>query len=343
MRKQKRSKSKFRRFMKFTLVTMAILLVFAGLGAAYIINQINTVTSNTQLELERGSHSEYREEEVSLSSDPVSVLFLGIDSRDSNLRGLSDAMVLATFNPNEGTVKMLNIPRDSRVEIVGRGTQDKINHAHAFGGVDMTIDTVENFLQVPVDYFATINFTAFMEIIDAFGGVEVEVPFSFTEIDSEDNQGEITVEEGTQNLMGEEALAFVRTRRFDSDLARGERQKEVIEALIREAASLSSITRYGDVMDSVEDHMKTNLSFSDLVGFHSYSDSLDTIESLSFKGTDNTIDGVYYYQVNEDSLAEISTRLRVHLELEEAAAEQSEEDSEGEAAGETGEAGSQNQ
>ncbi len=316
MKQEKKKKSTFRRFMKITVITMLLLIITVGAGFAYVTYKVHDVTSTTNQELDRGDRSEYRVEAVSPDKDNISILFLGVDDRNGDLSGRTDAMVLATFNQEEGTVKMLNIPRDSRVDIPGRQNLDKINHAHAFGGVDLTVETVENLLDIPVDYFVTLDFTAFMEVIDTFGGVEVDVPFTFSEMNSRDQANAITVNEGLQKLDGEEALAFVRTRRNDNDLQRGERQKQVLEALIKEAASLSSITRFSSVMDSIEDHMRTNLSFGNIVSLHSYSSGLDEIDSLSIDGSDSRINGIYYYDLNPESKEEISSKLRSHLDVE---------------------------
>ncbi|UCZ52708.1 LCP family protein [Bacillus shivajii] len=315
--KKKKQTSRFRRTWKTFGIFFFVTFLVLGSVAAYMAHKMHDVTSSAQLDLERGDRSDIREEAVTPSKDSISILFLGVDDRTGNLSGRTDAMLLATFNEEEGTVKLLNIPRDSLVEIPGRG-QDKINHAHAFGGIDLTIDTVENLLNVPVDYFVTLNFTAFMEIINTLGGVEVDVPFSFTEMDSEDRKGAIAIEEGIQTLSGEEALAYARMRKQDprGDLGRGDRQKQILEALINKGASFSSITRFNDILDSIENHMKMNLSFTDLVSLHSYAPKLNNIDQLSFEGDNTRLNGIFYYQLREESVNTISKELRQHLDLE---------------------------
>ncbi|ARK32199.1 LCP family glycopolymer transferase [Halalkalibacter krulwichiae] len=313
-RRKKKGKKGVLRF--FMLVGFVLFLAF-GAGAGYLIYKISNVTANTQLELERGDKSERRDQAVSPSKDNISVLFLGVDSRDSDLRGRTDAMLLATFNRTDSSIKLLSIPRDTLVDIPGRVNADKINHAHAYGGLDLTISTVEEFLDIPVDYYVTLNFTAFMEIIDAFGGVDVEVPFTFTEQNSEGRLDKITINEGWQTLDGEEALAYVRMRKKDplGDIGRGMRQQQVMQALIEKASSFSSITRYGDVLESIEEYLNMNLSFGNLVALHSYAASLNNIEQINLQGDNATINGVYYYQVRDESREEISTLLKRHLEL----------------------------
>lgn len=246
--KQNKKKPMKRAMKVFLLVFLSLLLV-GGLGLAYVIHKFAAVAADAQYELERGDRSSYRDGSVNPITDPVSILFLGLDSREGDLTGRTDAMVLATFNPSDKSIKMLNIPRDSMVEIPGRVRPDKINHAHAFGGLDLTINTVENLLDIPVDYFVSLNFDAFMEIIDALGGITIYSDRTFTERDN-GTYGTITIHQGEQRLNGQEALAYVRMRKSDprGDLGRGDRQKEVIEAIVDEAASFSSITRFNPIM-----------------------------------------------------------------------------------------------
>ncbi|MCT8140337.1 LCP family protein [Anaerobacillus sp. CMMVII] len=312
-KKQKRSK-----IFKFIGFTFFALFIVAGAAVGYFVNKMANLAESAQHDLDRGAHSEKRDRAVNPSKDNFSVLFLGLDDRDGSLKGRTDALLLATFNKNERTIKMVNVPRDARVEIPGRDRMDKINHAHAFGGLDLTIDTVENLFDIPVDYFVKLNFDAFLEIVDALGGIEVDVPFTFSEMNSKDRKGSITIHEGIQTLNGEEALAFARMRKSDprGDLGRGDRQKQIIEAIIRKGATFSSITKFEDVMNGVESNLSTNFSFGNMLSLHNYSSSLNNIESLTIKGDNLTLNRIYYYELNPESLAEVSSTLRIHLGLE---------------------------
>lgn len=317
-KQEKKKRSPLYKFFKVVGLLAITLFIVGGTAFGYFFLKMANVTSGAQQDLERGDRSEMREEVVNPGRDNISVLFLGVDDRSESLRGRTDAMILATFNKDDHSIKMLSIPRDSRVEIVGRDRMDKINHAHAFGGVDMTIDTVENLFDIPVDYFVKLNFDAFMEIVDELGGVEVEVPFSFSEMNSDDKKGAITINKGLQTLNGEEALAYVRMRKSDprGDIGRGERQQQVIKAIIEKTTSMSSITRYDNLLDSIERHLAMNFTFQNIISLHSYGRSLNSIESLQLEGKNSTINGIYYYELNTDSVAEVSTVLRLHLGIE---------------------------
>lgn len=157
-----------------------------------------------------------------------------------------------------------------------------------------------------------------MYVIDALGGIEVEVLFTFEEMDSIDQKSAITLNEGLQNLNGEEALAFARMRKKDprGDIGRGERQQQVLAAIIKKGASFSTLTKFDDVLASIETNLATNLSFGNILSLHSYSSGLKDIESLSLQGADVTIKGIYYYELDNDPVKEVSEVFREHLKLE---------------------------
>ena len=138
--------------------------------------------------------SEKREEEITLGKqDPFSVLVLGVDEREGD-KGRSDTMIVMAVNPKLKTTKMVSIPRDTYTEIVGHGTTDKLNHAYAFGGIQMSMDSVENLLDIPIDYVIEVNMEGFQTIVDAVGGVSVNNPFEFTQDSIRYAAGEITLD-----------------------------------------------------------------------------------------------------------------------------------------------------
>ena len=157
-RRKRRQRRIFRIFMLIGLLSFVVL----GGAIGYFAWKLTDVAADTQETLERGEKSELREVAVDPKEDNISVLFLGVDNRDGELDGLSDAMLLATFNKQEHSVKLTSIPRDSLVTIPGRG-EDKITHAHAYGGTDLAVRTVEELFNIPVDYFVKLNFEAFID------------------------------------------------------------------------------------------------------------------------------------------------------------------------------------
>ncbi|PAE17960.1 hypothetical protein CHH91_00185 [Virgibacillus sp. 7505] len=304
------------------LLLIPVLILGAG-GAAYAAHLWTSAASaidNAHVADTRDK-SALRDEAVDPVEDNVSILFMGVDDSDTRDEGnsRSDAMILATFNKKEHSVDLLSIPRDSYVYVPEVDRQTKITHAHAYGGAQASVETVENFLNVPVDYYAEINFNAFMDIIDTLGGIEVEVPYELYEQNSKDQKDAIHLEEGLQELNGEEALALARTRHYDNDIERGKRQQEIIKAMITKASSAGSVFKYDALIQDVGDNLSTSLTFDQIKSFISYGTSNDlTINTLNLNGTGGKLsDGIWYYQVDPASLADVQTQLRKHLGLSE--------------------------
>lgn len=258
-------------------------------------------------------HPDVIEEKLLSNIDSISVLLLGVDSRDNNFVGRSDSMMLLTSNKDDKSIKLVNIPRDSYVWISGKGFRDKINHAHAFGSSLMAEKTVEDLFGIDIDHVITINFDSFEKVIDLFGGVEVDVPFTFTENDTKGNV--INFNKGSQVLNGEEALAYVRMRKQDSkgDLGRGERQQEVIESLIKEVASFSSVTKVKGLYDLVKNNVKTDIGLSEILELIPHIKNYDNIEKLTLGGKSKKIKGIYYYELDKDILNDTVLNIQRHL------------------------------
>ncbi|WP_458411837.1 LCP family protein [Schinkia sp. CFF1] len=322
MGRYKRRKRKVTKALLIILVPLFI--VFAGMAAyaSYLASTAKTVVEGSQHKLDSRKFeekSELRVQKVDPRVDNISILFLGIDDSSDHVFSKTtrtDAMILATFNKKAKSVKMVSIPRDSRVELVGRGRMDKITHAHAYGGLDMTVKTVEKLFGMPVDYYVRLNFDAFIKIIDALGGIEVDVPFNIVEQNSHRQKNKVKIAKGLQTLNGEEALAYARTRKYDGDVERGQRQQEILKAIINKGLSLRSVMKYGDVIESVGDNLTTNMSFDEMLAFHDYAyagKNID-VEMMKLKGKPARIDRLYYYLLDDENLEEVKTKFKQHLE-----------------------------
>lgn len=292
--------------------------IVSGYGA-YLTDKAKQATTSSQLELKRGDMSKKRDEIVDPYQDNISILFLGVDDsekRDYDSNARSDAMVLATLNEEEKSIKLVSIPRDSYAYIPQMDKMDKITHAHAYGGVDYAVSTVENLFDVPVDYYVRLNFNAFVETVDTLGGIEFDVPFDMTEKNSDDQHGAIQLEEGQQDITGEEALALARSRQYDSDQARGKRQMEILQSIFDEASDMKSVTKYGSLIDSIGNNMKTNMSFDEMSALHNYVLNRNiSFETMQLDGEGTYINDLYYFKVYDDSLASIQSELQTHLDL----------------------------
>src|SRR3954470_19209550 len=178
-------KKKILEWVVFPLMVIAI----SAIGySTFLYSKAQTAMNDSYDPFDRTSSK--REEIVNPNIDNVSVLFIGVD--DSEERGYgtnsrSDALILATFNEKAKSVKLVSIPRDSYVNIPDYG-KDKITHAHANGGPVTTIETAEELLDIPVDFYVKLNFNAFVDVINAIGGIKVDVPYDFSESDSDEKK-----------------------------------------------------------------------------------------------------------------------------------------------------------
>ncbi|MGG3605557.1 LytR family transcriptional regulator [Priestia megaterium] len=307
-RRRKKRKSKKKKGFKIALGIMLLLILGVGIYGYSVYSSVTNTFNRTHEPLNR-EKSDKRSEKVSLAErDPISILLLGVDQRGAD-RGRSDSLMLLTVNPDKKAVKMLSIPRDTRTEIIGTGKEDKINHAYAFGGVDMSIKTVENFLNVPIDYYIQVNMESFKDIVDAVGGVTVNNTLDFT------YEGH-HFEKGKLELNGEKALSYSRMRYDDprGDFGRQSRQQQIIQAVINEGASIKSLTNYGTILDAIGDNVKTNLTFADMKEIQSnYKEARNNVEHIQINGTGGKMNGIYYYNVPEGERTKVSNILKENL------------------------------
>lgn len=292
------------------------LFVFLIVGGTYMYSQFNKFNDKTYRELERGRKSMKREHKISPLKDNISILIIGEDNSatregEYGKNARSDALLLATINKEDASINLVSIPRDTRVYIPIKEKKDKIAHAHAFGGVDGTINTVENFLDIPVDYYLKFNFDSFLNLIDTIGGIDLDVPITFTEQDSQDQANAIHLEKGYQHLNSEQALALTRTRHIDSDFMRGQRQQLVIEAIGKKLLTINSLSKFNSILDKISPHTSTNLTTSDILSIAStmMGKSVE-INKQQIKCNDMYINGIYYAQPDTESVQQISRDLK---------------------------------
>lgn len=296
---------------KWMTAAIWILAAFLIGGAAFAIHLSKTVY-DTAKEIHKPIErkTEKREEQVSTKKkDPFSVLLLGVDEREND-RGRADTIIVATVNPEQKSIKLLSIPRDTYVEIPGREGKDKINHSYAFGGSKLTVETVEKFLDIPIDYYVKVNMEGFRDIIDALGGVTVDNDMDLI-------HGPYHFPKGEIELNGEEALVFSRIRYEDprGDFGRQLRQKQIVQAIINRGASLSSLWNYADIFRALGRNVETNFTFSEIVDLQkNYSDVRNNIEQLRFEGEKGGYIGQYwYYFADEEEVANFRKILLTHL------------------------------
>ncbi len=283
-------------------------------------------------------------------SEPLTFLIMGVDSAaeglDSNSAFNGDTLMMVTFNPHTLNATMLSIPRDTLVPIACQnGAYSKINSSAAYG-TDCVINTVQNLTGIDIDYYVKINFKGLVELVDALGGIEVDV-----EVPDYDNYGDnqvceqdsnrlysnlVCMNSGIQLLNGEQALAYSRNRHQYtlSDIDRTRHQQQVVTAISNKVAQISTIDEFEKIFETVSNNIYTNMTEDQIISgysvfkdvlVNSYSDgALINIENSFLEvynldvylntSTSFQSSSLGYYQ---DSIDEINKMMRINLELEE--------------------------
>ena len=231
--------------------------------------------------------------------EPFTILLMGIDSTDEiltkNAIANGDSLILITFNPKTLNATMLSIPRDSYVPIACWPSKDenKITHAAAYG-TDCMINTIENFFDVNIDYYAKINFKGLVNLVNALGGIDVEVPQDLCTDDSSRGE-EVCIKEGWQHLDGEGALVLSRNRKqlVNGDFGRGQNQQLVIQAMLQKVKSINSVNQFTNVFNTVSNSLDTNLTTKQILSFYSIAKDIVKTGLSSDKSNIVSIDQLY--------------------------------------------------
>ncbi|WP_390175077.1 LCP family protein, partial [Staphylococcus pseudintermedius] len=308
--------------LKFLLYLLALMLIIVPTIFALTLFNSSKNAFDDSFSQSDQRQSQLRDSKVNAAKQPISILFLGID--DSSTRrqngqsaenARTDAMILSTMNPDKHQIRLVSIPRDTLSYIPEVGYYDKITHAHAYGGPEASMRTVEANLNVPVDYYVRINMEAFAKTVDELGGIEYDVPYDLNEPNTMD-KGRIKLKKGKQQLNGDEVLAVTRTRKQDSDLKRGQRQMEVLKILFKKAQDTKSLHKLDDIIEIVGKNSKHNLSYSEIkaLATNYLANDVD-IQSQQLKGENELLNGIYYINPDVDNLIETSNTLRKDLGL----------------------------
>ena len=213
------------------------------------------------------SASEKVEEGLLTAKDKSTIMIMGVDEREDDV-GRSDTLMIATVDPKKNRAALLSIPRDTRVKIAGHGW-DKINAAYAYGGERLTQRTVEDFLGVNMDHYVIINTHAFQKIIDAIGGIDIDVEKRMYYEDPWDDDGGLVIDlrPGLQHMDGKTAVTYVRYRDEEGDIGRIKRQQKFMAACMEKITSPAIIPKLPAVIREVLGSVKTDLSMRQLLEF----------------------------------------------------------------------------
>lgn len=280
--------------------------------------------------------------------EPFTILLMGIDSDTNDLNQSSsfngDSLMLITFNPTTLNSTILSIPRDTYVPIAcfNGKRKNKITHA-AWQGEQCMMDTITGFTGIPIDYYVKINFKGAVQLVDALGGIDAEVPIGFCEQNSDRAWGEntICVDAGYQHLNGEQALAWSRHRKsagFD-DFVRGQNQQLVVKAMLNKLKDVRDLDTVYKILDTVGTNMATNMTTNEILSLYNIGKDVLTrtkdmavedvlsMQHLYISGADaniydySTINGqgtrmrLYNFVPYQESLDAVIETMKINLEM----------------------------
>ncbi len=272
-----------RKWLRFLGYSSAVFACVALLSAGTIMGiysknpiarsiMVNIVKHPIDTIVNRDPFVTYRPEEYLPGQHVVNVLFLGCDydyedrrpQAIKTNRGRSDAILIARVDLDNLSINLMSIPRDTAVNIPGRSGVHKINAAHAFGGPEMAMQTIQSTFGIKTDYYVTLHFDAFKKIVDEVGGVDVNVQ---KQLDYDDNWGNLHIhlKPGPQHLNGYKAMGYVRMRHSDSDMMRAQRQQEFLQSLRSQISSPSNFLKLPNALNALTDNIATNMSHEQML------------------------------------------------------------------------------
>lgn len=202
---------------------------------------------------------------IQKSDDYLHIMVMGVDRRSDDV-GRSDTLMAVTVNREAGSAQILSLPRDTRVQIEGNGF-DKINHAYAYGGHELTKKTVEKLLGVPMDYYVLVDIQAFERIIDALDGVDINVEKRMYYEDPWDDDGGLVIDlyPGMQHMDGKKAIQYVRFRDGEGDIGRIARQQHFMQAVMEKLLSPAVLPKLPKMMEEIRSAVETDMPLTEMV------------------------------------------------------------------------------
>ena len=236
-------------------------------------------------------------------SKHINILFLGVDNVDHSSR--SDTIIVAGISPDK-KVGLLSIPRDTRVDIPGKG-YSKINHAYAFGGVELLEKTIENFMGINIDYYVKTDYQGFEKVIDKLGGIEINVEKRMYYVDKAGHLY-IDLKPGKQILNGKKAIQYVRFRHDKlGDIGRIKRQQKFLNALAKKLIENGNILKNPSIIKDIFSALDTNLDLQKAISIATMLKGIKKkdIVFLTLPGTPKYIKGISYWIPDEKKMKEI--------------------------------------
>ena len=301
---KKNSKTKKRNLIIILILFILVIASILGTTLAKLnkIKKIDIPNSNEDLGITEEAT------EKALQYDVVNFALFGIDSRNEDEPGRSDSIIIATLDKGNNKIKLSSIMRDTYVKIKGHGST-KINHAYAYEGPQLALQTINSNFNLDIKYFATVDFFDMEKIIDALGGVEIDVQKNEIELingysaetsNISKEERKLVTKAGVQTLNGMQAVSYTRIRYTEGgDFVRTERQRTVLTAILEKLSSMDK-TKFVAIVPSLAQYVETNMSVTEMlsIGVDALQSGLSNMDQERFpidgNAFDKKIDGVYY-------------------------------------------------
>ncbi|NLU09983.1 MAG: LCP family protein [Tepidanaerobacter acetatoxydans] len=293
-----------KRPLKIALSILLFIVLSLGSGFYYTLRSLNAP-------LEAGSDPNTSNTDELVEGGRQNILLLGMDAgtlgaKEEHNRHRSDTILVVSLDKKNKDVKILSIPRDTRVRLGGYGIQ-KINAATAFGGADLAVKTVKNFLGVPIHNYVVVKLSSFKNIVDALGGVDIDIK---ERMKYSDPAGGIYIDlyPGQQTLDGDKAEQFVRYRGYaDADIGRVKAQQQFMEALIKKALKPATLLKLPKIIDIVQENVETDIQPLEMASLANFARQVkqEDIKMYIVPGEGKYISGISYFIPFQNQLDEM--------------------------------------
>ncbi|WP_408954889.1 LCP family protein [Natroniella sp. ANB-PHB2] len=280
------------RWTSYLLVILVAVLLIGG-GNLIIFRYLDLESGLNNIEQEDKAEVEVGGEEL---EERLNILVLGIDA-EAEESERSDTLLLVSIDLTTNQVGVVSIPRDTRVKLADRDSYHKINAAYAYGGVDLTKRTVEEFLSLSIDNYLKVDYQGFVEVVDALGGVELEIEEDLYYVDRADDLY-IDLKAGSRKLDGEDSLKYVRFRdNLFGDIGRVQRQQGFLKAAVDQLLSSQTIFKLPGLIREVNDAVTTDLRLTEMFELATIVNqfSLEQVQMELLPGVSEYIAGVSYW------------------------------------------------
>lgn len=290
------------------------LILFIGFSTIFGTAMYLQLKPEVEKEVEKAKEeNEFESLDVSDYKERVNVLLLGVDTLETSKEQTgtrSDTIMILSVDPITKTGFILSVPRDSYVKIHGTDDFTKLTHAHSYGGTDLALSTIKDFVDIKIHHYMKVDYRALFKAIDDMGGIEFDVPVDMKYTDNSSVPPlKINLKAGVQTLNGEQAMGVLRFRMGypDKDFGRMRTQQAFIEALLKKMASPSALPTIPKHIETVYEYVETDMSLKDVMSIVKIGLSIDmsTLQKATIPGEPDMINGSSVIIIDKEKKAEL--------------------------------------